>query len=241
MEGVEDFRTRPPFNQHWRTRSSVANPPYNSIRPLGQHPRPPPRPNTAFLRTRTLNHHAQDPRREGLYMDCSDCNPDFIWKNGQLCRRPSFSSTVPRSPIRRTFPGRGDNHHLRPITRSPKILAGKGDLPGCKKVALYYPDSLERKGTHGLAIAAPSIAIDACDLVPASTPPANPRSYEIPISDYSRASIDGQASLRSWLEKEELMEEPVIFGDGADVGGRRVSRAFSTRFLFRSLRGRKSK
>ncbi|KEF56821.1 uncharacterized protein A1O9_07011 [Exophiala aquamarina CBS 119918] len=237
VEGAEDFRTRPPFNQHWRTRSFAADVPYKPIRPLGPYPRPPSRPNTACSSSRTLYRHVQDPRREVLYMDCSDCNPDFIWKNGQLCRRPSFSSAVPRSPRRLTFPGRGDNHHLRPITRCPKIFAGRGDLPGCMKIALYYPDSLERKAAQGLVTATPSFAVPPRDLVPASTPPANPRSYEIPISDYSRASIDGQASLRSWLEKEELMDDPLILGDDvagqSNVDERRISRAFSARSLFR--------
>jgi len=241
MQGAEDFRARAPFNQHWRTNLPAANPSSNPIRP--QAPRTPlfPRPNTAFADSYTP-YHARDPRREVLHMDCSGSNPDYIWSNNQLCRHPSFSATVPRTAIQRTFPARGVNPHLlQPITRLPKITDGKGDLPGYTKLAMYNPDSFERRGASGLAVAAPSTATETRDLLPASTPPVNPRSYEIPIPDYPRASIDGQASLRSWLEKQELMDEPELLGDGTDASEQRVSRAFSARSLFRSLKRRMSR
>jgi hypothetical protein len=229
VESVDDFRGHASFNQNRRFSSSGPYVQYDPMGGFGQHARPASRPGTAFMPSRTFPHHVQDPRREFLYMDCPDHNPDFIWKNPHLCRRPSFSSAVHSSPRRLSGRGRGDSYALKPITRSPKIHLGKGDIPGYQKVPVYGPDSIERKQDNEPTSTARSIPMAVGDLLTASTPQPNPRSYDAVISDHSHASIEGQVSIRSWWEKEELLQGSSEQEYGTFDGGR-FSRPFSTTF-----------
>ena len=197
---------------------------------FGQHARPASRPSTAFVPSHTLPYHPhQDPRREVLYMDSPYRNPDFIWKNQNLCRRPSFSSDVPSSPGRLSGRGRVDNSALKPITRSPRIHPGRGDMPGYKKMPLYGPDIIERKQNNEPTNTARSIAMAAGDLLTASTSQPNPKPYDAVSSDHSRASLEGQVSIRSWWEKEDVLQgsSEQYFGN---FDGGRFSQPFSTAF-----------
>lgn len=238
MESVEDSQGRTSFDQNRRFSSSGPYAQNESVGGFGQHARPASRPSTAFVPSRTFPHHAQDPRREVLYMDCPQPNPDFIWKNQHLCRRPSFSSAVRSSPRRLTGRGRGDNYALKPITRSPKIHLGKGDIPGYKKVPVYDPDSIERKQDYESTNTGRWVA---GDLLTASMPQPNPRSYDAVISDHSCASIEGQISIRSWWEKEELLPRPAKQDQQDQQDHGRLSRPFSTAFWSGGMGGLRRK
>ncbi|KAK5047722.1 hypothetical protein LTR84_006387 [Exophiala bonariae] len=195
--------------------------------------------------SRAPQRHTQQPitevARRGLYyMDAPSQNPDLFWNNRNMFRRRSFSSDdPPRARIRRLSFWRARN----PVFRYPSIHQGAGEIPGYTKVAYYSPCSIEQKPEHlcgetcipqeegyefgpdclGSSKSRPKPTC-VSDLVTASLP-SPPRAYDAVLSDYSRASLDGQASIRSQFERDELMEEPV---DSFSTG--RLSRALSTVF-----------
>lgn len=173
-------------------------------------------------------------------MDAPSLNPDLFWNNPRLFRRRSFSSDGPPRARRPSF------RAFNPVFRYPPIHQGAGEIPGYTKVGYYGPDSIQRKPVHQCGSncvqreegytfgpdcfgreVGPLKPTCVSDLVIASLP-SPPRAYDAVLSDYPRASIDGQASIRSQFEKDELMEEPESNLDSFSTG--RLSRALSTVF-----------
>lgn len=160
------------------------------------------RPTSAPL-SRPTNRHSQPvPRRRVFYMDCPKPNRELYWVNPRMLNHRSFSSDVPRSPNRRAA-----SYIRQPILNFPVIRRGAGEIPDCTKVGYYGPDRIERKQDPCSTNDDHPTATRVGDLCTA-TMPSPPRAYDAVLFDYPRASIDSQISPRSWLEKEELMEEP---------------------------------
>ncbi|KAK7888486.1 hypothetical protein LTR67_008832 [Exophiala xenobiotica] len=147
--------------------------------------------------------------KPAVFMDASSACADITWNNGYPNARPSTSSTArPASKGAVCLHTQDDSETLPTV--SPEIEIGRGDFPDWKKVPLFVPRSVERKDWQQPArrkcastiLVPPHSAIDGThgNGVHSEVNVSSPA-----ISDMSFASLQGQTSTQSHLEREAMI------------------------------------
>ncbi|KAK5207409.1 hypothetical protein LTR41_006978 [Exophiala xenobiotica] len=144
-----------------------------------------------------------------VFMDASSACADITWNNGYPNARPSTSSTArPASKGAVCLHTQDDSETLPTV--SPEIEIGRGDFPDWKKIPLFVPRSVERKDWQQPArrncpstiLVPPHSAIDGThgNGVHSEVNVSSPA-----ISDMSFASLQGQTSIQSHLDREAMI------------------------------------
>lgn len=138
------------------------------------------------------------PRRQVVYMDAPNPCSDFIWNGCELKDRPSTSSTV--RPASKAMSVLTNPEGTFDITLKvlPEVEVGLGDLPGYTKVPLYVPRRIERSQVA-------HTTDQGCEDTPKFLLHPTPKPYGPANSDISFASLRGQTSIRSQIERETMI------------------------------------
>ncbi|EXJ91116.1 hypothetical protein A1O1_04223 [Capronia coronata CBS 617.96] len=212
---------------------------HSSAPSIGRSSRPTSRPgtNTDSIYSSTLA-----PGRPVVYMDAPNGCSDTFWSAVNFSSRPSTSSTSrPRSKSVSMQNGLEEGLYF-PLDAAPEVEVGMGDRPGYTKIPLYVPRRIERdracprpdqmRPTLTPVPAMPSIAAEQLAVHQEFTT-ANPA-----ISDMSLTSLQGQTSVQSHTEREQMLREvePQPRGRPSTGSRDRLSKALTNAWSERTLR-----
>ncbi|OAL29373.1 hypothetical protein AYO22_02267 [Fonsecaea multimorphosa] len=165
------------------------------------------------------------PRRPVVYMDVPSSCSEFIWSGHDTKKRPSASSTV--RPVSKGASVRSsqDGRASLSLSLSPEVEIGLGELPGYNKVPLFVPKRIEPTEFAGISSLDEAAEYKQRFFLRSELKNSNPT-----ISDVSFASLQGQTSIRSHLEREAMVQEQDSDSETRPpMGGcEKLSRVFSS-------------
>ncbi|EXJ92643.1 hypothetical protein A1O3_01195 [Capronia epimyces CBS 606.96] len=215
---------------------------HSSAPSIGRSSRPTSRPgtNAGSVSSSTLA-----PRRPIVYMDAPNGCSDTIWSGVNFITYPSTSSTArPQSKSISILNSQEEGLDLS-LELAPEVEMGMGDRPGYTKIPLYVPRRIERKQTCPKpdqmrpiltpVPATPSVGREQADqpAIHTELTSSNPA-----ISDISFTSLQGQTSIHSHTEREQMLQEVECQSSvRPSTGSReRLSRALTNAWAERTLR-----
>ncbi|KIW81487.1 hypothetical protein Z517_04512 [Fonsecaea pedrosoi CBS 271.37] len=142
------------------------------------------------------------PRRQVVYMDTPSSCSEFVWDGHDSKKRPSTSFTARPVSKGGSFRSSQDGHASLSLNLAPEVELGLGELPGYNKVPLYVPRRIE--------------LAEPFEVSPLDEPSEHKQKFFLhsklknsnpTISDVSFASLQGQTSIRSHLEREAMIQE----------------------------------
>ncbi|OAG41993.1 hypothetical protein AYO21_03728 [Fonsecaea monophora] len=142
------------------------------------------------------------PRRQVVYMDTPSSCSEFVWDGHDSKKRPSTSFTARPVSKGGSFRSSQDGHASLSLNLAPEVELGLGELPGYNKVPLYVPRRIELAEPFEVSPLDEASEHKQKFFLHSKLKNSNPT-----ISDVSFASLQGQTSIRSHLEREAMIQE----------------------------------
>ncbi|OAL39883.1 hypothetical protein AYO20_00795 [Fonsecaea nubica] len=163
------------------------------------------------------------PRRQVVYMDTPSSCSEFFWDGHDSKKRPSTSFTSRPVSKGGSFRSSQDGHACLSLNLAPEVELGLGELPGYNKVPLYAPRRIELAEPSEVSPLDEASEHKQKFFLHSKLKNSNPT-----ISDVSFASLQGQTSIRSHLEREAMIQEQESESETRpSMGGcEKLSRAF---------------
>ncbi|OQV06336.1 hypothetical protein CLAIMM_10916 [Cladophialophora immunda] len=142
------------------------------------------------------------PRRPVVYMDAPSSFSEFVWDGCDSKKRPSASLTARPVSKGASIRSSQDAHGSPSLNLAPEVEMGLGELPGYNKVPLYVPRRIELAEPSEISPLDEAAGQKQRFFFHSKLKNSNPT-----VSDVSFASLQGQTSIRSHLEREAVVQE----------------------------------